>query len=117
MLHKLKQLFAPEQKRSAAAPLIALHTAGRAVWTPKSYASLAREGFAGNPIGYRAIRMISESAASIPWLAYEGEAEVVSHRLLDLLKAPNPGQPGREFFESLYGFLMVAGNAYAEKVE
>ncbi len=117
MLQKLKHFFSPEQKRSAAAPLIALHGVGRPVWTPRNYAALAKEGFAGNPVGYRAVRMISEAAASIPWLAYAGGKEVTEHPLLTLLARPNPGQSGREFFESLYGFLLVAGNAYVEKAE
>ncbi|MGH6908539.1 MAG: phage portal protein, partial [Aestuariivirga sp.] len=117
MLEKIKLLLAPEQKRSAAASIIALQTAGRAVWTPRNYAALAREGFAGNPVGYRSIRMIAEAAASIPWLAYAGESEVTDHPALKLLGRPNAGQPGREFFEMLYGFLLVAGNAYVEKVE
>ncbi len=86
------------------------------MWTPRNYAALAREGFAGNPIGYRAIRMIAEAAASIPLLAYVGEKDVSEHPVLKLLTRPNAGQPGREFFEMLYGFLLVAGNAYVEKV-
>ncbi len=117
MLERLKHLFAPERKRSAAAPLIALHVAGKPVWTPKNYAALAAAGFAGNPIGYRAVRMIAEAAASLTWLAYEGEREVTDHALLGLLARPNPGQAGREFFEMLYGFLLVSGNAYIEKAE
>jgi HK97 family phage portal protein len=117
MLQKLKRLFSPEQKRSVAAPLIALHGVGRPVWTPRNYAALAKEGFAGNPVGYRAVRMIAEAAASIPWLAYAGDREVTEHPLLALLARPNPGQAGREFFECLYGFLLVAGNAYVEKTE
>lgn len=117
MLERLRNLFAPEQKRSAAAPLIALHVAGKPVWTPKNYAALTAAGFAGNPIGYRAVRMIAEAAASLTWLAYEGEREVTDHALLSLLSRPNPGQAGREFFEMLYGFLLVSGNAYVEKVE
>ena len=117
MLNRLRQFFAPEQKRSVTAPLIALHTAGRPQWTPRNYAALAHEGFASNAIGYRAVRMIAEAAASIPWLVYEGETEAATHPLLTLIAKPNPGQPGREFFEMLFGFLLVAGNAYIEKVE
>ena len=117
MFDVLKRMFAGETKRSAAAPLIALHTAGRPQWTPRNYAALAKEGFASNAIGYRAVRMIAEAAASLPWLLYEGEREVSAHPLLDLLQKPNAGQPGREFTEQLYGFLLVAGNAYVEKVE
>ena len=77
----------------------------------------AAEGFASNAIGYRAVRMIAEAAGSLPWLLYDGDREIAAHPLLELLKKPNPGQPGREFGEQLYGFLLVAGNAYVEKVE
>jgi len=117
MFERLKRIIAAETKRSATAPLIALHTAGRAQWTPRNYAALAKEGFAGNAIGYRAVRMIAEAAGSLPWLLYEGDSEVSNHQLLQLLRQPNPGQPGREFAEQLYGFLLVAGNAYVEKAE
>ena len=117
MLETLKRLLAPEAKRSAAAPLIALHQAGRPQWTPRNYAALAREGFAGNAIGYRAVRMIAEATASLPWLMYEGTREVTDHPLLSLLARPNPGQPGRAFTEQVIGFLLVAGNSYVEKVE
>ena len=34
----------PEAKASAVAPLIAWHALGRAAWTPRDYAALAREG-------------------------------------------------------------------------
>ena len=117
MLNRVRRFFAAETKRSATAPLIALHTAGRAQWTPRNYAALAKEGFASNAIGYRCVRMIAEAAGSLPWLLYEGDSEVSNHPLLTLLRQPNPGQPGREFSEQLYGFLLVAGNAYVEKAE
>jgi HK97 family phage portal protein len=116
MLHKLVSLFAPERKRSATGPLIALTQYGQPQWTPANYASLAKTAYSGNPIAYRCMRMIAEAAASVPWLAYEGEAERSEHPLLQLLTRPNPAQSGRELFESLYGFLQVAGNAYLEAV-
>jgi HK97 family phage portal protein len=116
MFKNLKRFFTTETKRSATAPLIALHQAGRPQWTPRNYAALAQEGFAANAIGYRAVRMIAEAAGSLPWLLYDGDREIDAHPLLELLKKPNPGQPGREFGEQLYGFLLVAGNAYVEKV-
>jgi HK97 family phage portal protein len=116
MLQKLKLLLAPEAKRSRTAPLLALHTQGRPQWTPRNFASLAREGYAGNAIGYRCSRMIAEAAASVPWLLYDGEREISEHPLLDLLTRPNPSGSGRALFESLYGFLEVAGNAYLEAV-
>ena len=117
MLQRVMRFFTAETKRSATGPLIALHQAGRPQWTPRNYAALAQEGFASNAIGYRCVRMIAEAAGSLPWLMYDGDREVTAHPLLQLLKRPNPGQPGREFGEQLYGFLLVAGNAYVEKVE
>lgn len=117
MFEKVRRFFAAESKRSATGPLIALHQAGRPQWTPRNYAALAQEGFASNAIGYRCVRMIAEAAGSLPWLMYDGDREVTAHPLLELLRRPNAGQPGREFGEQLYGYLLVAGNAYVEKVE
>ncbi len=114
MFTKLKSLLAGEQKRFAAAPLISIHNVGRPQWTPRNYASLAREGFAGNAIGYRCVRMVAEAASSVPLLVYEGDTEVSTHAFLQLLAKPNPQQSGREFLESVFGFLLVAGNSYVE---
>jgi HK97 family phage portal protein len=119
-LETLKRVWgsgeAPEHKRSATGPLIALHMSGRPVWTPRNYQALAREGCNGNAVGYRCVRMIAEAAASVPWLLYDGEREISVHPLLDLLMRPNPAQSGHTLFETFYGHLQVAGNAYLEAV-
>jgi HK97 family phage portal protein len=114
MFENLKSLFAGEQKKFAAAPLISLHTVGRPQWTPRNYAALAKEGFAGNAIGYRCVRMIAEAASSVPLLVYDGEKELASHPLKQLLARPNPAQAGRELIENILSFLLVAGNSYVE---
>ena len=106
----------PEAKASRAGPLIALQGQGRAVWTSRDLSSLAREGFMKNAIVYRAVTMIAEAAASVPWLAYEGDAERPDHPLLALLARPNSRQSGIAWLEALYGNLLVSGNAYAEQV-
>jgi HK97 family phage portal protein len=114
MLTRLKQLLTT--KSSATGAIVALHTAGRPVWSGRNAATLAREGFAGNVIGYRCTRMIAEAAASIPLLITLNGAEIVDHAIVRVLNAPNPQQSATELLEQLYGFLMVAGNAYAELV-
>ena len=105
-----------EQKTSSAQTLVALHGQGQPRWTPRDYAALARAGYMKNPIVYRCVRMISEAASSVPILAYEDDVELDTHPLLSVLK--RPGQPvgGTELLESLYGHLLVAGNAYLEAV-
>jgi HK97 family phage portal protein len=116
MLNRLKSLFAPETKRSVAAPLIAWQSFGRAAWTPANYAALARAGFNGNVVGYRCVRMIAEAVASLPWLLYRNEQELIRHPLLALLQRPSPAASGRELLESFCGHLLVAGNGYLELV-
>ncbi|MGB5949009.1 MAG: phage portal protein [Parvibaculum sp.] len=106
-----------EEKASRTGPLVALTLAGRAVWTPRDYASLAREGFERNAVAYRCVRMIAEAAASVPWLLYDGARELGEHPLLRLLENPNPHESGADLFESWYGYLQVAGNSYMELVE
>lgn len=105
-----------EAKASAAGALIALDGPGRPVWMPRDYSAFAREGYAQNAIVYRSVRMIAEAAASVPLLLYEGSVEIDEHPLLDLLARPGPDQTSTDLFEAWYGFLLVAGNAYAEAV-
>lgn len=112
----LRGLAAPDQKRSRVGPLIALHEAGRAVWTPRDYAALAREGYERNPVVHRCVRLIAEAAAQTPLVAKSGGREMPEHPALALIEQPNPRQGGIAFREMLYGHLLVAGNAYVEAV-
>jgi HK97 family phage portal protein len=107
---------APNTKTSATAALIALQHTGQPVWSPKDYASFAREGYARNPVVYRAVRMIAEAAASVPLRLFEGDAEIAAHPLLDLLAQPNAASCGPDLLEDWYGYLLIAGNAYMEAV-
>ena len=110
------RLAAPETRASRAGPLIALQVAHRPTWTPRDYAALAREGYARNPVVHRAVRLVGEAAAAVPWLLYDGAAEITEHPLLDLLARPNPRMTGPALLEEIYGHLLVSGNAYVELV-
>ncbi len=107
---------AAEEKASRSGALVALFSQGRPRWTPRDYQALAREGYAKNPIAFRAVRMIAEAAAAVPLLLYEGMREHDEHPLLRLLARPNPRQTGTDLIEQLAGYLLVAGNAYLERV-
>ena len=69
-----------------------------------------------NPVAHRAVRMIAEAAAAMPWMAYEDGRDLDRHPLLDLLARPNGGQAGQAFMEALYGHLLISGNAYAQLI-
>ena len=116
LIRTLRVFAAPEKKRSRAGPLIALHDSGRARWTPRDYAALAREGYERNAVAHRCVRLIAESAAQMPLVAKVGSAEVSDHPALSLIDRPNPRQGGIAFREMLFGHLLVAGNAYVEAV-
>ncbi|MGK2873772.1 MAG: phage portal protein [Alphaproteobacteria bacterium] len=121
ILRKIGLCPALAVKQSAAGSLIAIHGQGAPVWTPRNYGELAHEGFARNAIAYRCVRMISETAAAVPWVLYENargrERELDTHPLLSLLARPNPLQSGAEFKEAWFGFLQIAGNAYIEAAD
>lgn len=117
MLNHIRRLLrAPEAKGSRAARLIAIESSGRARFTPRDYAALAREGFIKNAIVYRAVRLVAESAGSLSLLAYEGAQERDPHPLTDLLARPNPRADGPAFLETIAAYLLLAGNAYIEAV-
>jgi HK97 family phage portal protein len=103
-------------KASATGPLIALHRTGQPVWSPRDYAGFAREGYARNPVVYRAVRMIAEAAACVPVRLFDAGTELTAHPLLDLLARPNAAACGPDLMEDWYGYLLIAGNAYMEAV-
>jgi len=95
-------------------PLIALQLSGRAVWTPRDYGALSRQGFQKNAIVYRCIRLISESAASVPLCVRRNNECIVGDPAEKFLKLGNPNATHVEVIESFYGYLQVSGNAYLE---
>ena len=117
MFNRLKSFLRQfESKSSRAARLIALEGGGRARWTPRDYAALAREGYARNAIVYRAVRLIAESIGTLSFVLYEGGEERDAHPLLDLFTRPNPRQDGTSLLEAVASHLLLAGNAYIEAV-
>ncbi|PZO81670.1 MAG: phage portal protein [Mesorhizobium amorphae] len=106
-----------ERKEMGGGGFIAFHQGGEARWTRSDYAALAREGFMRNPVAHRAVRMVAENAAAVPLLLYGEGGEESAHPLLDLLARPNGRQGGTAFLETLFGHLLIAGNAYLELLE
>jgi HK97 family phage portal protein len=114
----LSRIFgrAPEAKDSRAGALLALHSLGLARWTTRNAVTLTQAGYERNAVVFRAVRMIAEAAASIPWLVFEGRQENPDHPLADLIAQPNACDSGIAFFEGLYSNLLLFGNAYVEAV-
>ena len=105
-----------ETKASAAGPLVAHMSSGRVAWSPRDTVSLTKQAFTGNPVGFRAVKLIAEAASALPLVLQDESTRYASHPLLSLITAPNPAQGRAELFEALYGQLLLSGDGYLEAV-
>lgn len=106
-----------EHKSAMAQGFVAMHTMLDAAWTHASFTALARQGFMRNPIVHRCIRMISEAAAAVPWRVYDGDRDLTDHPLVEVIARPNPNQSRTAFIETVFGNLLLSGNAYVERTD
>ena len=106
----------PEQKASATAPVIAYGSSGRVAWTPRDTVSLTRNGFAGNPFGFRCVKLVAEAAAALPLVLQDETRRYETHPLIGLIARPNAAQGRAELFEALFSQLLLSGSGYLEAV-
>lgn len=107
---------APQVKASATGRVVAHLNGGRVAWSPRDTVSLTKQGFASNPVGFRAVKLIAEAAAALPLVLQDAETRYATHPILKLVSAPNPAQGRAELFEALYGQLLLSGDGYVEAV-
>ena len=107
---------AAEKKASATGRVVTWGSSGRVAWSPRDVVSLTKSGFQGNPVGFRAVKLIAEAAAALPVVCQDAERRYDVHPVLALLARPNAGQGRAELLEAVYGFLLLSGNAYLEAV-
>ena len=80
------------------------------------YENYAEEGYRQNAIVYRCVNEISQGSASVEFKVFDKEVELEEHPLKALLQKPNPVMAGVEFFQCMYSYLMISGNAYVLKI-
>ncbi|MDR1425650.1 MAG: phage portal protein [Rickettsiales bacterium] len=91
---------------------------GKAVWTDRNYVHLSDESYIKNVIANRCISIVAKGASSVRLcLRNINTGEMVSsHKILSLLKKPNPSMGFSSFFETIYAHKLIAGNAYIQAV-
>ncbi|MGB0903759.1 MAG: phage portal protein, partial [Mangrovicoccus sp.] len=72
--------------------------------------------FAGNPVGFRCVKLIAEAAASLSLVVQDAGQRYDIHPVGDLVARPNPVQGRAELLEALYAQLLLSGNGYVEAV-
>lgn len=72
---------------------------------------------------YSCISLIAQTCASIPWQLFntprtprEKIQEIKKHKLLDLIRRPNPHEGQSAFTERYVSFFKLSGNTYIERV-
>ena len=103
-----------ETKNFTGHTLMTLNALGPAQWSGRGYASLVSQGFMRNPVVYRCIRLIAETANRVPLTVRVDGKAVSEHPLKSLLQGPNRRQSGAEMLEAVYAYLQTAGNAYLQ---
>ena len=105
-----------EVKASATGRVVGVQTSGRVAWSPRDTVSLTRTGFAGNPVGFRSVKLIAEAAAALPLVCQNMEQRFESHPVMALMSRPNGAQGRAELLEALYAHLLLSGDGYVEAV-
>jgi HK97 family phage portal protein len=103
-----------ERKSGNGQTLLSLSQLGAAQWSNRGFVSLVNQGFARNPVVYRCVRLIAETANRVPLVVQENGRRVDEHPLATLLARPNGRQSGGEMLEAVYAYLQTAGNAYLQ---
>ena len=85
---------------------------GKPVWSSREYKKFADEAYIKNVIAHRCVKTIAASASSIRWQVTRDGVHLPTHPLQKLLSRPNPTNGGVEFFEALYSYKLIGGNAY-----
>lgn len=94
---------------------------GQPVWMERDYEKFSREAYIQNVIAHRCIALITQAAASVKVKAVQANSkgiykEVTSHPILDLLARPCPNYGCSQFFESIYHYRLISGNAFVVAV-
>jgi len=84
------------------------------VWSGRNYNKFADEAYIKNVIAHQSISKIANAAASVALKIKKGAnyLDFGKHALGRLLKAPNIGTGGAEFWTGVYSYKLISGNAY-----
>jgi|TARA_R110000765_G_scaffold49159_3_gene100049 HK97 family phage portal protein len=115
VLSGIKSIFIGSQPEEKASNMVGYFGIGAGSSTKYSYEDLASEGYLKNAIVYRCVNEIAKGGSSVDFAIKMNDEVLEYHPLIDLLDRPNPLQSNNEFFQALFGYLMLSGNAYILK--
>ena len=118
VIDNIKQVFGvkPPERKAAMGPVMGYFGAGAYLDRKVSYSDLATDGYLKNSIVFRCVNEISKGASAVPYRIKHGDEIIDESQLNYLLDRPNPLQSYSEFFNSLFSYLLLGGNAYLLRV-
>ena len=116
IFERIFNLNQPTQEKAVGTSMMGYFGVGAEEPRNYKYQDLAKEGYLKNAIVYRCVNEISKGASSVPFIIkFKQDTIVEEHPIIDLLNRPNPLQSYTEFFSSLFGYVLLSGNAYVLK--
>ena len=117
ILDNIRNAFTPKPaEKKDAGNMVGYFGVGTSKSKNYSYEDLAEEGYMKNSIVYRCVNEIAKGASAVPFMVRAGDQVLDTHPIITLMNRPNPLQSHSEFFNSVFGFLLLSGNAYILKV-
>ena len=116
ILDNLKNAFTRTPEKKDTGNMVGYFGVGTSKSRDYKYKDLAEEGYMKNSIVYRCVNEIAKGASAVPFMVKAGDQVLDSHPIVTLLSRPNPLQSHSEFFNSIFGFLLLSGNAYILKI-
>jgi HK97 family phage portal protein len=116
IIDNLKNVFTSKPEKKDVGNMVGYFGVGTSKSRNYKYEELAEEGYMRNSIVYRCVNEIAKGASAVPFMVKAGDQVLDSHPIVTLLSRPNPLQSHSEFFNSIFGFLLLSGNAYVLKV-
>jgi len=88
------------------------------IWTDWTVANAVKDGYKASGWVYKAVSLISRNAANAPFVVKNKDNEVQwEHPITKLLLKPHPTMNRIQFYELLFQWLELAGNAYIKKAD
>ena len=117
ILDNIKNVFTPKPvEEKQVGNMVGYFGVGTSKSRNYKYEELAEEGYMKNSIVYRCVNEIAKGASAVPFMVKAGDQVLDSHPIVTLMSRPNPLQSHSEFFNSIFGYLLLSGNAYILRV-
>lgn len=107
---------APEVKYSKAATALVM-TSMQVKWSPRTSKAFVEEGYAKNVVAFQCVEKITEAVASVVWTFWNGDKELETGPVMDLVKRPNPMESWDSFIKSAVAWLLMTGDLFIEIVD